>query len=725
MIDEAHVLKFVRGRRYSPMTGAEVAEALHIPPQEREAFFRLISQLELAGEIVEVKNRRLADPDRVDLVVGTLLCNARGFGFIRPVREKDGEDIYVSGENMSSALHGDLVVARVPGARRRGPRRGGRRRDEGPEVKIVSALKRARTEIVGTLRQEGHVNFVIPDDSRLFRDVLVAPQDLAGARHNDKVAVRVTVWPSRHIVPAGEVVAVFGPRGELEAEMLSVVREYNLRRKFPPEVLAAANQLPERVQEADLAGRKDLTAEEIFTVDPSDARDFDDAVSLPPMRDGGWELGVHIADVSHYVRPESLIDQEARTRGTSVYLPGQVLPMIPERLSNGLCSLNPRDVRLTKTVRMRFDAEGRLQGADVFQSFIRSARRFNYQEVQDVIEGGKLPPAEAHLARTIRRMNELAELLRERRREAGMLEMDIPEAHVLTDEKGRTTGVELRRGDASHRLIEQFMLAANEAVANYLLRRRLPYIARAHEEPDAKAISEFSETARALGHPLPSPGTREQIQRFLARLQGKPEAPVLNYLLLRSMKMAQYVAADEPHYAIAAHHYLHFTSPIRRYPDLLAHRILDEHWAGWLRDPARAAHWKENLPAWAAHSTETERNAESAERSITTRRLLDFVAQRKEPMDALITAVENYGLRVQIRDLHLDGVVRMSTLADGYYRVNRERGSLVGPGRKEYRIGQTLPVRVLRYNEFKHQIEFEPVTGPAAAPSARTARKGP
>ena len=716
MVTEGDILKFVRSRKYGPMTVEELAGRLDIPSSEREEFRRLVRELEFAGEMVEVKKRRLADPERVDLVVGTLLCNPRGFGFLRPVRERDGEDRYVSGENMSSAMHGDLVVARMPPSLRPRPGQGRQKRERfhgggrgayEPEIKVVSVLRRARTEIVGTLRQEGHVRVVIPDDPRLFRDVVVAQGDEGGAREDDKVAVRITVWPTRHISPAGEITAVFGPRGQLEAERLSVVREFNLRMDFPPEVERAAEALPQHVEPSDLADRHDLTDETIFTIDPPDARDFDDAVSLRRIAAGGWELGVHIADVSHYVPADGPIDLEARARGTSVYLPGQVLPMLPEKLSNGLCSLRPHEIRLTKTVRMKFSADGNVRGAEIFSSFIRSVRRFNYDEVQAVLDGGRLPEGEEPLAALLRTMNELAELLRQERRVRGMLEMDIPEAHILTDEMGTTIGVELRRGNASHRLIEQFMLAANEAVANDLLKHKLPYLARAHDEPEEKAIDEFRDMARALGHALPSPGTRQQIQRFLARAAGKPEAAVLNYLLLRSMKIATYVAEDKPHYAIAAPHYLHFTSPIRRYPDLLAHRILQEFWSGRLRDPKRRDWWTQNLPAWTTRATETERTADDAERAITTRRLLDFVAQRKEPMKALITAAENYGLRVQVCDYLLGGIVRMSSFSDGYYRVNRERGSLTGPGRREYKVGQTISVRVLRYDPFKHQIEFE------------------
>ena len=707
----AAILKFIRGRRYRPMTAREMADALGVAETQRDLFLQRIRELELAGELVEVKKGRLADPARLDLVVGTLLCNRAGFGFIRPACEAEGEDLYVSGQNIGAAMHGDLVVARVPPAARKPYIRRGRRRDDIPanQVKIVSVLKRARTEVVGTFRHDRKVRYVVPDDPRLFQDVVVAAEDTHGARHDEKVSVRILAWPSRHISPTGEVVEVFGPRGQLEAELRSVVREFDLRPEFPKAVLHAAERLPKEVRRRDLQGREDLTSELILTIDPEDARDFDDAVSLRRLSDGGWELGVHIADVSHYVRTDREIDREALARGTSVYLPGQVIPMLPETLSNGLCSLRPNEVRLTKSVRMRCDAEGRLRDAKIFRSFIRSVRRFSYKEVLAVIEGGTLPADEEKLHRTLLRMHEFAQLLRQRRQEAGMLELDIPEAHIVTDEKGRTVGVELVRGDAAHRLIEQFMLAANEAVANHLIRRRLPYLCRAHDEPEPKAIAEFSDAARTLGHRLPSPGTRDQIRRFLKRLKEKPEAPVLHYLLLRSMKAAVYSAEDAPHYAIAAPHYLHFTSPIRRYPDLLVHRILDEASSGRLKEAGRREYWKDNLPAWAQHASETERNAQSAERTLTNRRLIDFVATQRGTMKALITAVENYGLRLQLCDFLLDGVIRMSALSDGFYRVDRRRGALVSSEGGEYRVGQTLDVRVQRYDELKRQIEFEPI----------------
>jgi len=709
---EGRILRLIHGKRYRPMDADEMAAHLKVPGEERSAFDEAIESLKLGGELVEIKKRRLVDPARADLVVGKLLCNPRGFGFIAPVREKDGEDIYVPGTNLSSAMHGDIVVARAPrpGRRRRADRLSRRKRDE-PEAKVVAVLKRARTSVVGTFMKERNVRFVVPNDPRLYRDVVVAAEDAHGARHNDKVKVKIITWPSRHINPMGVVTDIFGPRGQLEAERAAVVHEYDLRREFPKAALRAAGRAARRMRAADMDGRVDLTGEEILTIDPEDARDFDDAVSVRRLPDGKWELGVHIADVAHYVKAGDAIDEEAAARGTSVYLPGQVIPMLPEPLADNVCSLRPGETRLTKSVRTVFDAKGRRLTFDVFDSVIKSCRRFTYKEVQAVLQGGKLSREEANLEKTLRSMNRLAELLRAQRRKAGMLELEIPEARILTDEAGWTVGVEILRSDEAHGLIEQFMLAANEAVAEYLLRKKLPYLCRAHDEPDAESLREFREAVRVLGHNVPAPGTKAQIQRFLRRIKGVPEAPILHFLLLRSMKQAEYSAEDRPHYAIGAAHYLHFTSPIRRYPDLLVHRILEEHWSGLLRKKSRREEWKRNLPGWMSRATEAERKAEGAERAITIRRLKAYVAKQTGAMEALILRVDNFGMRVQLCDSLVEGVVRLSALTDGFYRVDRERQALRGPRGREYRVGGRIRVRVRDFDELKHQIEFVPVRG--------------
>jgi ribonuclease R len=706
-ITEAEVIRFVKSRRYRPMTVEDMADHFNVSKGERDAFKAFIHTMRVQGHVVKVKHNCLADPDRVDLVVGRLDCNPRGFGFVEPAREPEGEDIYVSGNNLSSAMHGDIVAVRAPGYGRGGHRRtrGGKR--AAPEAKIVSIVQRARTHLVGTLVESRTVTYVVPDDGRLFRDVIVAAPDRNGARPKDKVKVRIETWPSRHINPTGVIVEVFGPRGQLKAERWSVIHAFDLRYAFPDDVLRAAKSQPRKVRRVDLEGRTDLTDELIITIDPEDARDFDDAISLRRLKGGRWELGVHIADVTHYVKEGDPIDLEAQARGTSVYLPGQVIPMLPEALSNHICSLRPRVRRLTKTVRMTFGKDGKLLESDVFRSVIKSDRRFTYKEVQAVLDGGSLPRGEKHLVEKLREFLALAKVLRKRRKKHGMLELEIPEARVRTDKQGRTTAIDLHFGDDAHRLIEQFMLAANEAVAKYLLAHDLPYLCRAHPEPSEKALAEFRDSARALGYTLSPPGNKGQLVRFFDRIKGKEEEHVLHYLFLRSMQRAEYAAKRQPHYAIGVTDYLHFTSPIRRHPDLIAHRILDDYWSGRMEEPGVRETYLRQMPIWMKHASVTERNAEAAEKTIVLRRMKEFLSTRTGPLEALIIAAEGYGLRVQTCETLVQGIVRISSLRDGFYRVDRRRKALVGPRGKNYRVGDTIRVRVSDFDELKYQIEFE------------------
>jgi len=651
-----------------------------------------------AGELIHLRGGFYTLPRRQELVTGVLRAHPQGFGFVTPA-DSSLDDVYVHRENMSTALDGDTVVVRClppsPG-----------KREKGPEGVIVEIVRRRTSQIVGTLRTSGHFHYVLPDNPAIFQDVLIPDDALGKARLGDKVIAKITEWESKHLNPEGAVVKVLGPSGNIKTDVASVVVRYNLPHGFPKAVGAEVRALPDAIPPDEIARRRDLRRETIFTIDPKTAKDFDDAVGLRPAAagDGDWVLGVHIADVAHYVGAGGALDVEATERGTSCYLLNTVIPMLPPKLSNNLCSLRPHTDRLTRSVIMTFSSEGTLLRYDICRSIINSKRRFAYGEVQQILDG----KCASRLAPTLREMAKLASVLRRRRRERGSVDFDLPEPKPVVGASGEVEAFDIERRDDAHSLIEEFMIAANETVARHLTTKRQPTIFRVHEEPDDRKLAEFAEIARHFGHEIPTAPSSRNIQRALDEAAGAPEAYVLGVAYLRSMKLAKYSADNVGHYGLASDAYLHFTSPIRRYPDLLAHRILDEFWSERLREPERRDYWKQGLPAWAARSTEGERLAAEAERAISTRRLLEFVAQRKKPMKALITAAEHYGLRVQICDYLLDGVVRMSALSDGFYHVNRQRGSLTGPGRREYRVGQTLLVRVLRYDEFKHQIEFEP-----------------
>ena len=570
MVTEAEVLRTMRGKHYRPMKAAELARQVGVKPDEMRDFKQLLRQMELDGLIVEVKQSHLALPQKVDLVVGLLRVNPRGFGFVIPRGTEAGQDIYVAEGDMATAVDRDTVAVRL---HRPQPR-------EGPAGKVVSIVNRGRDRIVGTFQTSKRFSFCVPDDPSIVHNIYIHQHDSHNAKPGEKVVVEITEWPSRHSAPEGRVIEVLGPVGQQKVDILSVVRGFGLPDRFGAAALSQAVQLGRQVADSDLKGRRDLTALFTVTIDPVDAKDFDDAISLE--REGGrWRLSVHIADVSHYVRPNSDLDSEARERGTSVYLPGTVIPMLPEPLSNGLCSLKPHQVRLTKTVELVYDARGSQLDASVYRSYIRSDHRLNYGQVLDVIEGRD--GADGRLVEMLQTCNALAEKLKEVRRHRGMLELSIAKPAVRLDPFGDVAEVLLEESDAAHSLIEEFMLAANEAVAEFLCQRGLPGIFRTHPEPKPEDFAEFAAIARAVGGRVGELSDRKALQRLLDQTRNRPDGHLIHLALLRTMPHALYSEFPGTHFALASSRYLHYTSPIRRYPDLLVHRVLDEHFDGNLK----------------------------------------------------------------------------------------------------------------------------------------------
>ncbi len=572
------IAALLRAPDYRPRDRDEIAQALHAKGRDRVNVRTTLRELERAGEIVRIRKNRYVLPAEADLVTGKLSIHQAGFGFLVP--EKSGEpDIFVAAENTGTAMNGDRVVVRISRdiPQRRAKVRAGPALRQRSEGRVIRILERARDTIVGTLQQSKNFYYVVPDDPRLVHNVYVQvpPREKLpkAPASGDKVVVRLEDWQSRHVNPEGEIVEVLGAANAPGIDMLSIIRKYGLPTEFPKNVIDEANRIPKSVEQRMIEGREDLRNKFIATIDPDDARDFDDAIDVEKIdNDGGWRLGVHIADVSAYVTPGNALDREARRRGNSVYLPDRVIPMLPERLSNGVCSLNPGVDRLTFSVFIEFDKSGRAKNARFARTVIRSAKRLTYKEAYAILKS----KPDSELSQRLHTAWELASLLRRNRFEHGSLDLDFPEVKVYVDANGKPTRLDRVENDESHQLIEEFMLAANEAVARELRHRSIPTIYRVHEDPDPEKLGEYREFILSFGYKVGDLSHRKEIQRFLASIRGEPEEQALKIGLLKSLKRARYAAQPLGHYGLAKANYLHFTSPIRRYADLVVHRTLAE-----------------------------------------------------------------------------------------------------------------------------------------------------
>jgi len=713
------ILALLHAPDYRPQDRNEISRTLGLKGRERVAVRKTLRELEHAGEIVRIRQNRYVLPSEADLITGKLSIHQAGYGFLVP--EKAGEpDIFIAAENTGTAMNGDRVVARIsrdiPSRRAKD-----RQRSEG---RVIRILERARDTIVGTLQHSRNFYYVVPDDPRLVHDVYVKPvaavsdrrrkeaskEDrqseivATGPRVGDKVVVRLEAWESRHVNPEGEIVEVLGAASAPGIDMLSIIRKYDLPTEFPKSVNDEANRIPKSVEQRMINGRDDLRDKFIVTIDPDDARDFDDAIDVEKIdNDGGWRLGVHIADVSAYVTLGSALDREARRRGNSVYLPDRVIPMLPERLSNGVCSLNPDVDRLTHSVFIQFDKSGRAKNARFGKSVIRSAKRLTYKEAYAIL---KTKP-NGELSQRLHIAWELASLLRRKRFEHGSLDLDFPEVKVYLDPTGKPIRLERVENDESHQLIEEFMLAANEAVARELRHRSIATVYRVHEDPDPEKLGEYREFILSFGYKVGDLSHRKEIQRFLASIRGKPEEQALKIGLLKSLKRARYAAQPLGHYGLAKANYLHFTSPIRRYADLVVHRTLAER-----NSPRQSKIDIGQIESMAEHISETERNAAEAEIESVRLKKLQFFEQQLEARNpqvfrAAVMEVRNYGLVVELPDALVTGVVHVSTLADDFYRFDAAQRCLIGRRtNRRYSVGDEIRVFVARVDTFKRQIDF-------------------
>ena len=697
------ILALMRAPKYRPLDKSELAKELGRKSGVRMGLNQTLRELEQAGEIARIRKSRYVLPEEADLVTGKLQVHQAGYGFL--VREKSDEpDIFIAAENTGTAMNGDRVVARIT---RDANYARARRASDRAEGRVIRILERAHETVVGTLQQSRNFFYVVPDDPRLVHNVYVqlpaATRFPKAPASGDKIVVRLEPWESRHVNPEGEIIEVLGPASAPGVDMLSIIRKHHLLTEFPRDVLQEAEQIPETVDADKYGDREDLRAQFIVTIDPDDARDFDDAIHVEKLDGGEWELGVHIADVSAYVVPGNALDREALRRGNSVYLADRVIPMLPERLSNGVCSLNPNVNRLTHSAFIRFGKNGRSRRVRFAKTIIRSARRLTYKEAYGILRAA--PNDE--LGKRLHIAWELASLLRRKRFEHGSLDLDFPEVKVWLDKNGKPVRLERVENDESHQLVEEFMLAANEAVAHELKNRLIPAIYRVHENPDPEKLAEFREFAISYGYKAGDLTQRAELQRLLASFSSKPEEQALKIALLKSLKRARYATRPLGHYGLAKNNYTHFTSPIRRYADLVVHRMLAEG------NKSRATRGDAGqLSQIAEHISTTERVAAEAENESVKMKKLEFLQRQLTERDpqvfrAVVIDIRNYGLLVELPDVSLTGLVHVSSLNDDFYIFDGARRRLVGrQSKRRLAVGDVLCVVVARVDPFKQQVDF-------------------
>jgi ribonuclease R len=711
------ILKLLKGGE--PVQFRQMLKALGVSRgQERDRLEDMLDALLEAGEIVKLPGRLYAIAGAVGALRGKLSVHRDGYGFVAP--EDGSGDLFVPARYLRDCMNGDTVEAQVVSVRRDGKKEG----------RVTALIQRGVTSVVGRFEAIGKGGRIIPDDQRLGRDLFVPPGGVGGARDGQVVLAQISSYPTKVSGLEGRITEVLGDANDPEVEVLTVIKKYDLPHIFAEDVLAEALRQPQTVEPEALSGRTDLRGRLTVTIDGETARDFDDAVSV--AREGDRiRLWVSIADVSHYVREGSKLDTEAYLRGTSVYFPDRCIPMLPEELSNGICSLNPEVDRLTMTAEMLFDPQGAMVDSRFYSSVIKSAARLTYTTVKRILVDGDPEVTAAHraLVPDLKVMEELSLRLNGRRRGRGSIDFDLPEPQIILDLQGETTAIVRAERNLAHRIIEEFMLAANEAVASFLEGTPVPSLYRVHENPDPLKLKDLSEFVFSFGYELAVLEDKVNpaaLQKLLSEVEGKPEERLINEVLLRCMKQARYSSENLGHFGLAAPSYTHFTSPIRRYPDLVVHRILKLVLSGRLK-PADCDRLEARLPETAIHTSRRERVAMEAEREMVDLKKMQFMRDKiGEEYDGFITGVAQFGLFVELVELFVEGMIPVATLPADYYVHQEKSHSLVGErSRVSYRIADRIRVKVAAVSEVRKQVEFalvgslepRPIAPPAAGES--------
>jgi ribonuclease R len=695
------LLTFMKEEAYSPLTIQELEEAFGIEDSASfKDFVKALVTMEEQGLIVRTRSNRYGLPEKMSLIRGKVIGHPKGFAFVE-TEEKDKQDIFIPPSELKNAMHGDIVLVRL------NPQSSGQR-EEGQVVRII---ERGVKEVVGTYEESRSFGFVVVDDKRITHDIFIPKGSSKGAVDGHKVVVKLVTYPEGRMSAEGEVVHILGHKNDPGIDILSVIHKYGLPQEFPAEVIEQANEVPDTISE--IGKRRDLRDQTIVTIDGADAKDLDDAVTVTKLENGHYKLGVHIADVTHYVKEGSPIDVEAADRATSIYLVDRVIPMIPHRLSNGICSLNPKVDRFTLSCEMVVNQNGEVVSHEIFESVIKTTERMTYKDVNSILEDKDEEVREKYsgLVPMFELMGELADVLRNKRMERGAIDFDFKEAKVLVDKEGKPYDVVLRERSVAERLIEEFMLLANETVAEHFHWMNVPFMYRVHEDPKEEKLNRFFEFITNFGYVVKGSGNSihpRALQQVLEAVKGTPEEPVISTVLLRSMKQARYDAESLGHFGLSTEFYTHFTSPIRRYPDLIVHRLIRTYLIEGKLDEKTKEKWDHKLPDIADHSSNMERRAVESERETDELKKAEFMEDKiGEEYDGIISSVTNFGLFVELPNT-IEGLVHVSYLTNDYYRYDERTFAMIGERTGNiFRIGDEITIRVINVNKDERSIDFE------------------
>lgn len=695
------LISFMKDEAYRPMDIQELAAIFDIDKDEFKAFKKALKTMEKEGLIVKNKKERYAIPSRMGLLSGKLQSHPKGYAFLIPDNEKE-KDVFIPASFINGAMNGDKVLVQVTKEDK------GSRKREGEVIKIV---ERANKKFVGTFEDSKNFGFVVVDDTRISQDIFINKKDFNGAKNGDVVTVEITKWPDKRRSPEGIVTEILGKKGDKGLDILTIIKKFGLPEEFPAKVLNFAEAIPNEIEEKEYKRRRDLRDLKMVTIDGEDAKDLDDAVSIERLPNGRYRLGVHIADVSHYVREKNPLDKEALKRGTSVYLIDRVIPMLPKKLSNGICSLNPKVDRLALSCIMTIDNNGTVLDHEIMESIIKTNERMTYTDVTKILKDNdeELIKRYDYLVDDFKAMEELCNILYKKRIKRGAIDFEFQEASIILNELGKPIEIKPYAREIANRMIEEFMLVCNETIAEAMFYKKVPFVYRIHENPDSEKLQKFKEFAYNLGYvmKLSDEVHPKELQSIIEKVKGKNEEIVINTLLLRSMMQARYSPENVGHFGLAAEYYCHFTSPIRRYPDLQIHRIIKEYLNGKL-DDVRVKKLTNLVDYAAKQSSETERVAQDAEREVDDLKKAEYMLDRiGEEYTGIISSVTSFGMFVELPNT-IEGLVHITALDDDYYIYDESHLCLIGErNRKIYKLGDKVKVQCSRVDIPNREIFFE------------------